>query len=148
MKKTTQEWIKKAEGDYHSAKRELHALKHPNYDSACFHAQQSAEKYLKAFLQEFGIRFERTHNLMALLDLVLPRVPEWELFRPDLRELTQYAIAFRYPGQSADRPLARDAVQQCDKIREAVRLQLRLPKSIKGQRLTKKKHSTRNHRER
>jgi HEPN domain-containing protein len=38
------EWLGKADGDYHTAERELRACKHPNYDSACFHAQQCAEK--------------------------------------------------------------------------------------------------------
>ncbi len=42
------EWIAKAEGDYATAGRELRARRHPNYDAACFHAQQTAEKYLKA----------------------------------------------------------------------------------------------------
>ena len=34
------EWIEKAEGDYRSAERELRARRGPNYDAACFHAQQ------------------------------------------------------------------------------------------------------------
>jgi HEPN domain-containing protein len=48
MNLLTQEWISKAEGDFASSGRELRARKDPNYDSACFHAQQCAEKYLKA----------------------------------------------------------------------------------------------------
>jgi HEPN domain-containing protein len=46
------EWISKAEGDFLTAGRELRARKSPNYDAVCFHAQQCAEKYLKAVLQE------------------------------------------------------------------------------------------------
>ena len=34
------EWVAKAEGDFTSAQRGLRARKAPNYDSACFHAQQ------------------------------------------------------------------------------------------------------------
>ena len=44
------EWIAKAEGDFATAQRELRARRAPNYDAACFHSQQCAEKYLKAFL--------------------------------------------------------------------------------------------------
>ena len=44
------EWIEKAEGDYRTAEREMRVRKAPNYDAVCFHAQQCAEKYLKAFL--------------------------------------------------------------------------------------------------
>jgi HEPN domain-containing protein len=50
MRPLTTEWIQKAEGDLATAHRELRARKAPNFDAACFHAQQSAEKYLKALL--------------------------------------------------------------------------------------------------
>jgi hypothetical protein len=50
MKPLTQEWIEKAEGDFRTARRELQAKRLPNYDAVCFHAQQCAEKYLKARL--------------------------------------------------------------------------------------------------
>src|SRR5262245_6490438 len=52
MKPLTHEWIGKAEGDFATARREVRARKAPNYDAACFHAQQCVEKYLKALLQE------------------------------------------------------------------------------------------------
>lgn len=63
MKPLTREWVEKAEGDFATASRELRARKSPNYDTACFHAQQCIEKYLKARLQEADIAFGRTHNL-------------------------------------------------------------------------------------
>ena len=50
MNELTVEWMEKAEGDYATAERELRARRRPNYDAVCFHAQQAAEKYLKAFL--------------------------------------------------------------------------------------------------
>jgi HEPN domain-containing protein len=52
MKQITQEWIDKAEGDFATAQREIEVQQMPNYDAVCFHAQQCAEKYLKACLQE------------------------------------------------------------------------------------------------
>jgi HEPN domain-containing protein len=52
MKPLTLESIEKAEGDFASAQREFRAKKFPNYDAACFNAQQCAEKYIKARLQE------------------------------------------------------------------------------------------------
>ncbi|MBO9370959.1 MAG: HEPN domain-containing protein [Chloroflexi bacterium] len=60
----TEEWVHKAEGDFHTAGRELRARKMPNYDAVCFHCQQCAEKYLKAYLQERGQRFPRIHDLI------------------------------------------------------------------------------------
>lgn len=50
MNPLTTEWVEKAEGDYATAKRESRVRRNPNYDAVCFHAQQMAEKYLKAFL--------------------------------------------------------------------------------------------------
>jgi HEPN domain-containing protein len=52
MNELTAEWVDKAEGDFDTARRELRVRHRPNYDAVCFHAQQTAEKYLKAFLQE------------------------------------------------------------------------------------------------
>lgn len=79
MNELVKEWVDKAEGDYHSALREFRARKHPNYDATGFHAQQSIEKYLKAILQRNNIRFEKVHDLLALMKLCLPLAPELEL---------------------------------------------------------------------
>src|SRR6266852_9206884 len=70
MQPLTAEWVDKAEGDFATLLREIRARKRPNYDSACFHAQQCTEKYLKARLQEAGIPFGKTHDLPALLHLL------------------------------------------------------------------------------
>ena len=64
MKPATSEWVAKAEGDYLTAGRELRARKSPNYDAVCFHAQQCAEKYLKAVLQENERNIPKIHNLI------------------------------------------------------------------------------------
>jgi HEPN domain-containing protein len=69
MNALTAEWVAKAEGDWTTAGRELRARRLPNYDAACFHAQQTAEKYLKAFLQEQTSDVPRPHNLVELLEL-------------------------------------------------------------------------------
>ncbi len=126
MKPLTREWVEKAEGDFATARRELRARKDPNYDAACFHAQQCAEKYLKACLQEEDLPFGRTHNLSALLDLWLPLEPSWESLRPELRALTAFAIGVRYPGESADKAMAREALALCRKVRRQTRLRLGL----------------------
>ena len=62
MNPVTQEWVEKAEADFHGALRELRARKHRSLDAICFHAQQCAEKYLEARLQEAGIAFPKTHK--------------------------------------------------------------------------------------
>ena len=55
--------------------RELRVRQNPNYDTIAFHAQQCAEKYLKARLCEANVEFPKSHILSALLDLVLTVEP-------------------------------------------------------------------------
>lgn len=126
MKPAARAWVEKAEGDYRMAASERRRRKEPCFDGVCFHAQQCIEKYLKALLQEADLRFERTHNLLALLVQLAPVMPELTTFRDDLRDLSQYAVVFRYPGHTADRALAREAMKQVDRIREACRRRLGL----------------------
>lgn len=129
MKASAFEWIEKAEADFVSAGREYRARTRPNFDAACFFAQQCIEEYLKARLVDAGIAFPRTHDLEALLDLALPVEPLWETFRPALGGLTSFAAAFRYPGESATREMARAAVGDAAGIRKHVRRDMRLPQA-------------------
>lgn len=126
MKELTAEWVEKAEGDYVTTKRELRARLRPNYDAACFHAQQTAEKYLKAFLQERGVVFPKTHNLIELLGLCLTVDTSFELQRDLLVRLDRYAVRYRYPGESADKDEARAAFRAVKAIRAFVREKLGL----------------------
>lgn len=118
MNPLTLEWVEKAEGDYATALRELRARKAPNYDAACFHAQQVAEKYLKAFLQEHAQNIPKTHSLVDLLALVLEIDTSFHMIRPDLIRLDRYAVRFRYPGERADREEARFALRSAEAVRQ------------------------------
>ncbi|MBK7782542.1 MAG: HEPN domain-containing protein [Ardenticatenia bacterium] len=106
MNELTLEWVTKAEGDFATARRENRVRKQPNYDAVCFHAQQCAEKYLKAYLQESGSPVPRTHSLAQLVGLVPSTFEAW---RDSLDRLDRYAVEFRYPGDLADRSDARNA---------------------------------------
>jgi HEPN domain-containing protein len=124
MKPLTQEWVEKAEGDFATAERELKVRKNPNYDAVCFHAQQCVEKYLKARLQEEGIIFRKTHDLGALLDLLIPTEPSWNVFRNRLNLLTDSAVEVRYPGISVDKTIAREMLMVCREVRQIIRFSL------------------------
>jgi HEPN domain-containing protein len=106
MSNLVAEWVAKAEGDYATALREYRARKRPNYDAAGFHAQQCVEKYMKALLQKHGQAFEKVHDLLALLELSVEFALELELHRRELAYLTRFAVAFRYPGESATKEQA------------------------------------------
>jgi len=69
----------------------------PAPSAACFHAQQAAEKAIKAVLIYLQIDFERTHDLQALR-LLIP--DDWTDVRelPGLEELSEWAVRGRYPG--------------------------------------------------
>jgi len=126
MKPITAEWVAKAEGDFATMERESRARKNPNYEGVCFHAQQCAEKYLKARLCEAGVHFTKIHDLVALLNQALAVEPRWESFREHLAFLSDFAVSFRYPGESADRESALDARRRCRLFRRAARQALGL----------------------
>lgn len=126
MRPTTAEWVAKAEEDFHVLEREARRRKKPAYSAIGFHAQQCAEKYLKARLCEAGRTPDKTHDLTVLLNAVKDLQPEWELRRGDLRFLTDFAVTYRYPGSSADRKTALDARKRCREFRAVARLALGL----------------------
>ncbi len=136
MNPITREWVQKAEADLATAQRELRARKQPNYDAACFHAQQCAEKYVKACLQARGVRFGKTHDVAALLQQLEDTIPQLALLRPQATLLTDYAVRFRYPGAFATRTQAREAVRAAIEIREQARLVLRLPAARSGRKVS------------
>ena len=127
MKREVIEWVDKAEGDFISAKREYRARKMPNFDAACFHAQQSAEKYLKAYIQALKIPIPKTHDLVRLLSEI-PPTPALESLRSGMATLTAYAVEFRYPGECASQEVAKDAITLCGAVRDELRHLLSLPK--------------------
>jgi HEPN domain-containing protein len=127
MMPTTREWVNKAEGDYGVVSLLLRSRKPWRYEAICFHAQQCAEKYLKARLVEAGIAFPKTHDLEALLRLALPIEPTWIAFWPDLTVLSIWSVQPRYPGVAPTPAQASGAVKAIRRYRSAARLSLRLP---------------------
>ncbi len=126
MKPLTREWVDKAKQDWTSLQREIRARKNPNYDAACFFAQQCVEKYLKARLIEAEIYFKKVHDLTYLLELTLPVEPLWSSYEQELRLLTDYAVEFRYPGASADLEIAKNSWNVCKSFRISARQSLGL----------------------
>jgi len=90
------DWLKKAEHDLKAA-QVLLAAEEDLYDSICFHAQQLAEKAIKALFTAKNIEFPKTHNLLLLSNLLLDA--DIAKFNGELENLTKYAIESRYPGE-------------------------------------------------
>ena|ERR1035441_1252826 len=128
MKAATREWVRCAEEDFDVANALLRRRTKITANSIGFHCQQCVEKYLKARLEEGSLNAPKTHDLIVLLQLLLPIEPLWASFAPALRRLNDYAVKFRYPGHVATRTDAREALRVCRSIRTDVRLSIGLPR--------------------
>jgi HEPN domain-containing protein len=116
MKGLTAEWLAKAEEDFSVAKGLLRRRKVPA-DTVCFHSQQAAEKYLKAVLQERGVRFGKTHDLEGLLRLCTAVFPQLTLLVGDAQLLNDYAVRYRYPGIDATKKQSQMAAKAAGRVR-------------------------------
>ena len=121
MRELTAEWVSKAENDFEVAHLARFRAELPIADATCFHCQQCAEKYLKAFLQEQRIRFPHAHAMMPLLELCLAVEPGFEGLHADLDRLDGYAVAARYPGLQVTLDMADEALSAAGRVREFVR---------------------------
>jgi HEPN domain-containing protein len=117
MREVTREWISKAEGDYRSARILLYQIDDPEVDTGCFHCQQCAEKYVKAFLTECDIDFPRNHDLIRLLGLCLTVDEGFEEIRDPLRRLENYGVIIRYPGLAVPLEMAHEAFENAGRVR-------------------------------
>src|SRR5262245_28366083 len=102
MKSMTAVWVRKAERDFVAA-QQLARGEIPLHDQVCFFCQQSAEKYLKALLQEFGLPITRTHNLEHLLNQLKSHCAGIRSIGRGAVFLTRFAVETRYPGDQATR---------------------------------------------
>ena len=126
MHALTAEWVDRAEHDFGTAHRVLETGAQPYPEVACFHCQQTAEKYLKAYLEEHRVRFPFTHLLIDHLELCRSVDPEFEILDADLRELDGYAVRVRYPGVEVTLEMAQDALAAATCVRAFVRGKLGL----------------------
>ena len=89
------DWLEFARSDLELAK--VRVRPEVRLESLCFHAQQAAEKSLKAVLLARRVPFPRTHNLSALVDL-LPASVDAPPGVEEAVRLSDYAVTARYPG--------------------------------------------------
>ncbi len=119
------QWIEKAEHDLKTAQHTLTLGDDCPFDMVCFHAQQCAEKYLKALLTLHQIDFARTHDLTELAAMVPPEI-KLTVESATFQELNPYAVEARYPGlaEMPGRAEAEVAVALASQVRQRVREQL------------------------
>ena len=111
------QWLAKARNDLLNADNNLRSEEVP-FDTVCFRCQQAAEKILKAYLVGNGIIHPVTHDLLLILEQILPLNKDAEKLRDVLALLMPYAVEIRYPDawsmpHEAD---AREARQAADQV--------------------------------
>ena len=116
-------WAERAEEDFTLAKSAFQRKK-PLVAGTCFHAQQCAEKYLKALLVSKNADFPKTHDLLMLNDLCSSAGVFLEIDVRLLNSLTDYAVRTRYPGDSPSAADAKEALEIANTIRKFARIVL------------------------
>lgn len=96
-----QKWIRRADEDLAVAEQLL-SDSVPYFGSIGFHAQQAAEKFLKAFLTWHQVEFPKTHDLSKLLQLVALREKSLSESLQGILVLTVYGVDTRYPADLPD----------------------------------------------
>jgi HEPN domain-containing protein len=103
---TAESWLGKAGDDLAIAELVLNSEIGVEW-AACFHAQQAAEKAVKAVLVHLGVDFPKSHRLDLLAGL-LPESTDVGFDIDALTELAPWAVAGRYP-EDVENPTATEA---------------------------------------
>ena len=77
-----------------------------------FHLQQAAEKLLKALLSDFGVRFRKTHEIGALIELAQSSGRPLPTNLTNLDILTPFGAVYRYEDYDSELSLDRDSARQ------------------------------------
>ena len=119
--KEFEKWFRKAENDLLVIKNNFASNEIP-IDACCFHAQQAAEKYLKAYLVSKQINFPKTHDLQALINLCISINSSFNQITEPAIKLSDYAIAPRYPDAFDDLTIddAKNAQKDAIEIKDFV----------------------------
>jgi HEPN domain-containing protein len=110
-------WQRQAANDLESARFSIEGGFHAQ---ACFMAQQSAEKALKALDYRRGSRFVLGHSIRELLERLVGDYPQLERHREVATRLDQLYISPRYPNAHPGVEMAPFEVFTEGQAREAV----------------------------
>src|SRR6266545_7053465 len=105
------EWVSKAENNYMAAIALAQDHRNPVADVVCNQCQQCAEKYLKGFLVQKGIKFPKVHDMEQLEDLVAQIEPAIRHLHNEMKLLAPYGVDVKYPGLPVAENEAKDAIK-------------------------------------
>jgi HEPN domain-containing protein len=124
-----EEWVEKADEDLEFALVNLQEGK-PFIAQICFHFQQAAEKYLKAYIVAKDLEFRKTHDLPMLLNICISKNSAFETLSEECEYLNTFYVESRYPVHwptDFSQQEAQKSSQTAEKIRSFVKKQLRIP---------------------
>ena len=100
--KDARAWLRHAELDLRAAEHEISAPGEGLWGDVMFHAQQAAEKAMKALLAWHDEPFRKTHNLEELGRQCAAFDATLGVLVDEAAPLTEYAWRFRDPGEFRD----------------------------------------------
>ena len=116
-------WMASADDDVRSVKA---LLKEGISNPSCFHSQQSAEKYFKAFLANHGQHIRKVHDLPALLNLCIAIDDSFKQLEDDAKFLVGFYVEARYADDYPHFTLeeAKQAYEAAERVKEFVAAKL------------------------
>jgi HEPN domain-containing protein len=116
------EWLAKADENFEFALVNLEEGK-AFFALICFHFQQAAEKYLKAYIVAHDLEFRKIHDLPALLKTCTRKNSSLEQLNSDCEFLNAFYIETRYPVHwptHFTRQEAAKAKSAADRVRQVI----------------------------
>lgn len=108
-KKIVEEWLEKAGEDLGYATSSLDD-ELEFFAQICFHFQQAAEKYLKAYIVCHTLEFKKIHDLLELLEICCGHDPNLNDLKESCVFLNRFYVTTRYPVHWMSNFCKKDAV--------------------------------------
>jgi HEPN domain-containing protein len=111
------EWLRYAKSDLNTARHMFKDFHPKEREISCYHAQQCAEKSLKACLIVKGTSPPHIHDLVELIRLCTAYETSFSTIQPYCVSLNPYGVHVRYPNELAvDDGIAGQAIDYAEKV--------------------------------
>ena len=113
------EWLRYAKSDLNTARHMFSDVHPKETEISCYHAQQCAEKSLKAYLIAKETDLPYIHDLVELIRLCTALESNFSTIQPYCVSLNPYGVQVRYPNElSVDDSITAQAINYAEKILE------------------------------
>ena len=114
------EWIGKGNADWEAVEILHGTSRETQRDTIVYHAQQCAEKLLKARLIQLGQRVRKTHDLTELSSLLHKADPSWNWDAFELERLSNAGVLHSYPGFETSREEMQELITIAGRLRQVL----------------------------